>query len=78
MQRALELCRPLLREYLAEGDQDTDWLLLWGARAAADLAEQARDSRDQDAEKNAIHQLDQLLAMAEATPASPPSVVSPR
>ena len=74
MQRALELCRPLLREYLAEGDQDTDWLLLWGARAAADLAEQARDSRDQDAEKNAIHQLDQLLAMAEATPPARPAL----
>jgi DNA-binding CsgD family transcriptional regulator/tetratricopeptide (TPR) repeat protein len=74
MQRALELCRALLREYLDEGDQDSDWLLLWGARAAADLAEQARDSRDADAEKNAIHQLDQLLDMAEATPPTRPAL----
>jgi len=73
MARALELFRPLLRRYLAEGDPETDWLLLWGARAAADLAEQARDSRDQDAEKDAIHQLDQLLAMVEATPPPRPA-----
>ena len=74
MQRALELCRPLLRQYLAEGDWDTDWLLLWGARAAADLAAQARDSRDQDAERNAIHQLDQLLTMVEATTLARPAL----
>jgi DNA-binding CsgD family transcriptional regulator/tetratricopeptide (TPR) repeat protein len=74
MQRALELCRTLLRDYLAEGDWDTEWLLLWGARAAADLAEQARDSRDQDGEKDAIHQLDQLLAMVEATPPARPAL----
>jgi DNA-binding CsgD family transcriptional regulator/tetratricopeptide (TPR) repeat protein len=74
MQRALELFRKLLAEYLAEGDPFTDWLLMWGARAAADLAEQARDSRDQDAEKDAIHQLDQLLAMAEATPPARPGL----
>jgi DNA-binding CsgD family transcriptional regulator/tetratricopeptide (TPR) repeat protein len=74
MQPALELFRTLLTEYLAEGDPDTDWLLLWGARAAADLAEQARDSRNQDAEKNAIHQLDQLLAMVEATPLARPAL----
>jgi DNA-binding CsgD family transcriptional regulator len=74
MQRALELCHPLLRQYLAEAFWDTDWLLLWAARAAADLAEQARDSRDADAEKNAIHQLDQLLAMAEATPPARPAL----
>jgi DNA-binding CsgD family transcriptional regulator len=76
MARALELFRPLLRDYLAEGDWDTDWLLLWGARAAADLAEQARDSRDQDAEKDAIHQLDQVLAMVEATPPPRPALSS--
>jgi DNA-binding CsgD family transcriptional regulator len=68
MARALELFHPLLRKYLARGDPDIDELLPWGARAAADLAEQARDSRDQDAEKDAIDQLDQLLAMVEATP----------
>jgi hypothetical protein len=83
MQPALELFRPLLRKYLAEGDPDlgprgvaahTDELLLWGARAAADLAEQARDSGDQDAEKKAIYQLDQLLAMIEASPPPRPAL----
>jgi DNA-binding CsgD family transcriptional regulator len=74
MARAWELFRPLLRKYLAEGDWDTDEILLWGARAAADLAEQARDRRDQDGEKDAIHQLDQLLAMVEATPLARPGL----
>ena len=74
MQRALELFRPLLRKYLAEGDWETDRLLLWGARAAADLAEQARDRGDQDAEKDAIHQLDQWWAMVEATPPPRPAL----
>jgi DNA-binding CsgD family transcriptional regulator len=75
MQRALEQFRTLLTKYLSSGvDPDTDSLLLWGARAAADLAELARDRRDQDAEKDAIHQLDQLLAMAEATPPARPGL----
>jgi DNA-binding CsgD family transcriptional regulator/tetratricopeptide (TPR) repeat protein len=74
MARALELFRPLLRDYLAWGDPETDEMLLWGARAAADLAEQARDRGDQDAEKDAIHQLDQLLAMVEATPLAHPAL----
>jgi len=71
MRRALEQFRTLLTgtTYLASGvDQDTDSILLWGARVAADLAEQARDRRDPDAEKQAIHLLDELLAMVEATP----------
>ena len=70
---ALELFRPLLLEYLSGGvGQDTDGLLLWGARAAADLAEHARDRRDRDAEQETIHLLDELLAMAQATPLARP------
>ena len=49
-------------------------MLLWGARAAADVAERARDRRDAEAEQEAIRQLDELLAMVEATPLARPGL----
>ncbi|NMM34294.1 MAG: AAA family ATPase [Phycicoccus sp.] len=72
---ALALLRPLLTEYLSHGvDSNTGELLVWGARAAADVAERARDRRDAEAEQEAIRQLDELLAMVEATPMPRPWV----
>ena len=48
---ALELFPRFLTEYLSVGvHRNIDELLLWGARAAADVAERARDRRDLDAE----------------------------
>ena len=74
-ERALELFRPLLAECLSHGvDSDTGQLLLWGARAAADVAERARDRRDAGAEQEAIRQLDELVATAEATPLPRPGL----
>ena len=75
-ERALELFRPLLAESLSLGvDSDTGLLLLWGARAAADVAERARDRRDAEAEQEAIRQLDELLAMVRGDPAAPSGAV---
>jgi DNA-binding CsgD family transcriptional regulator len=70
---ALELFRLLLLEYLSDGvNQFTEGLLLWGGRAAADLTEDARDRGDPDAEQETIHQLDELVALVEATPLTRP------
>jgi len=74
-ERALELFRSLLTESRSLGvDSDTGLLLLWGARAAADVAERARDRRDAEAEQEAVRQLDELLAMVEATPLPRPGL----
>jgi len=74
-ERALELLGPALTEALAWGrERRTDSLLLWGARAAADLAARARDLRDSEAEVKAIHNLDELLATAETTPLARPEM----
>jgi DNA-binding CsgD family transcriptional regulator/tetratricopeptide (TPR) repeat protein len=43
--------------------RDSDELLMWGARAAADLAESARDQRDSDGVQRAQVQLDQLVGL---------------
>jgi len=73
--RALGLFRPVLAERLTVGvERDTDELLLWGARAAADVAERARDRRDAETEQEAIRQLDELLALVEATPHARPEL----
>jgi DNA-binding CsgD family transcriptional regulator/tetratricopeptide (TPR) repeat protein len=74
-ERAFELFRPLLTDSLSIGDEsDTGLLLLWGARAAADIAELARDRRDAEAEQEAIRQLDELLALVQATPPARPGL----
>jgi len=74
-EQALELFRTLLTEYLSFGvDSGTGLLLLWGARAAADVAEGARDRRDAEAEQQVIRQLDELLAVVEATPLPRPGL----
>ena len=66
---ALGLFRPVLKELLAFGvDQYTELILVWGARAAADMAEGARDRRDVETEQEAIRLLDELLATVVATP----------
>ena len=68
-EQALELICPVLAEQLTVGvERDTDELLLWGARAASDVVERARDRRDTEAEQEAVRQLDELLALVEATP----------
>jgi len=73
--RALALFRPVLAEQLTVGvERDTDELLLWGARAAADVAERARDRRDAEMEQEAVRQLDELLALVEATPLARPEL----
>jgi len=72
-ERALELFRPVLTEQLAFGvDQYSEFPLVWGARAAADVAERARDRRDAAAEQDAICQLDELLTLVEAAPLARP------
>ena len=74
-ERALELFSPILTKSMSLGFGAGDAeLLLWGARAAADVAERARDRRDVGAEQEAIRELDELLAMAEATPLSRPGL----
>jgi len=74
-EQALELIRPVLTEYLSFGvDRETHELLLWGARAAADVAERARDRRDLDTEGDAIRGLEELLATVEATPLTRPEL----
>ena len=73
--QALEMTRALLTERLAFGrERRTDEVLLWGAWAAADLAERARDLRDVEPEQEAILLLDEFLAMAEATPLAAPDL----
>jgi DNA-binding CsgD family transcriptional regulator/tetratricopeptide (TPR) repeat protein len=73
--RALEQFRAALAEQVASGVQrDTQRLLLWGARAAADLAQRARDRRDGDAEKQVTQVLDEQLALVEATPPARPDL----
>ena len=59
-------------------------MVLWGTcvpsgaflsvRGPADLAERARDRRDPEAEKQATHVLDELLAIVEATPLARPGL----
>ena len=72
---ALELVRQLMKEHLSfVVDRSIDELLLWGARAAADVAERARDRRDAEAEQKATHALDELLAMVEANPLARPEL----
>jgi hypothetical protein len=67
-QPALGLFRAALTAQLAFGvGRDTDELLLLGARAAADVAERARDRRDVEGEQEAVRVLDDLLATADAT-----------
>jgi len=74
-ERALELIGPVLTEILAFGvDREVEELLLWGARAAADVAERARDRREPDVEGRAVQLLDELLRASEATPLARPSV----
>ncbi|MEO6143385.1 MAG: AAA family ATPase [Dermatophilaceae bacterium] len=74
-ERALELFGPALNAQLVHGRQRrTDSLLLWGARAAADVAGRARDLRDERAERVAVHVLDEALALAEATPLARPDL----
>jgi DNA-binding CsgD family transcriptional regulator len=74
-EQALELFRTLLTESMSFGvDSDDGLLLLWGARAAADVAERARDRRDAEAEQDAIRQLDEQLAMVEETPLPRPGL----
>jgi DNA-binding CsgD family transcriptional regulator len=71
--QALDLVQPVLRKRLAlMVDRGADYVLLWGARAAADVAERARDRRDLDAERKATHLLDELLAIVETTPPARP------
>lgn len=72
---ALGLIRPILTDQLALGvDPYTELILVWGARAAADLAEGARDRSDVETEQEAIRLLDELLATVEATPLSRPGL----
>jgi tetratricopeptide (TPR) repeat protein len=72
-QQALDLVQPVLKERLAlMVDRGAEYVLLWGARAAADVAERARDRRDLDAERKATHLLDELLAIVETTPPARP------
>jgi len=71
---ALGLCRPVLTEQRAFGVDTTEGILAWGARAAADVAERARDRRDAEAEQEAIRQLDEMLALVEATPLPRPEL----
>jgi hypothetical protein len=74
-EQALGLFRPLLTEHLSYGvDRDTDEMLLWGARAAADLAEQVRDRRDPEGEEEATHLPDQFFAQVAATPLARPGL----
>ncbi|NMM24739.1 MAG: AAA family ATPase, partial [Phycicoccus sp.] len=74
-EQALELIRPVLADQLNDGvERATDELMLWGARAAADVAERARDLRDAEAEQEAIRQLDELLAMVSKTPLPRPEL----
>jgi DNA-binding CsgD family transcriptional regulator len=55
-----------------------DEMLMWGASAAADLAEGARDRRDPAAEHRAHDSLDRLLARRGALSAAPFEALSPR
>ncbi len=72
---ALGLIRPILTDQLAFGvDPYTEGILVWGARAAADVAEGARDRRDVETEQEAIRLLDELLATVEATPLPRPEL----
>jgi DNA-binding CsgD family transcriptional regulator/tetratricopeptide (TPR) repeat protein len=74
-EQALGLIRPILAEHLAFGvNLDTELTLVWGARAAADVAERARDRRDAEAGQEAIRRLDELLALVEATPLPRPGL----
>ncbi len=68
-EQALELIQPVLKERLALlVDRDADYVLLWAARTAADVAEAARDRREVETEQKATHLLDELVAIAETTP----------
>ncbi|MGH3370110.1 MAG: helix-turn-helix transcriptional regulator [Nocardioidaceae bacterium] len=59
------------RELPAQGVADErvgDMLLLWGARAAADLAQQARDAQDEGGARAAERRLEGLLAVRRQLP----------
>jgi len=68
-ERALDLIRSVMADRPLRDDRDSDGqLLVWGSHAAADVAERARDRRNPDEERLAVHLLDGLFAMAEASP----------
>ena len=57
------LSRTMMTETLAARERDADQMLLWAARAAADLTEDARDRRDPQQETTALASLDKLLQL---------------
>lgn len=63
-QQALDISRRVIGPVADFVDpHDADEMLMWGARAAANLAESARDRRDSEGVRQAREQLDDLVAM---------------
>ncbi len=63
-QQALDISRRMIGQVVDVIDpHDADEMLMWGARAAANLAESARDRRDSEGVRQAREQLDDLVAI---------------
>ncbi|MFC5261092.1 AAA family ATPase [Kribbella qitaiheensis] len=68
--QALDLLSRTLVVQLAD-PRDADEMLMWGARAAADLAESARDKRDDEQVRRVLATFEDFVALRESAPPAP-------
>jgi DNA-binding CsgD family transcriptional regulator/tetratricopeptide (TPR) repeat protein len=73
---ALDLLSRTLMTHIAD-PRDADEMLMWGARAAAELAESARDRRDDRSLRKIRSQLDDLIALRTRLSPPPFEVIAP-
>jgi DNA-binding CsgD family transcriptional regulator len=76
-QQALDqLSRTLVAQFA--DPRVADEMLMWGARAAAELTESARDRRDSERERRATVAFDDLVALRESLSPPPFEVITPQ
>ncbi|TCN40375.1 AAA ATPase-like protein [Kribbella orskensis] len=69
-EQALDLLSRTLLIQIAD-PRDADQMLMWGARAAADLAESARDRRDDEQVRRVLATFEDFVALRESVPPAP-------